>query len=193
MAKKKNRRHYVTRVQMVFGFLSAFEQMLWLHHTAWLTGEQLDYCKSQQHQQLQELWPHGSASPQLPRASKSTVSPTPWPPACQDPCDGKINVWTYNHGILSQISKLQRESLFHAWSDKQVNFLNPVLPPVHDTWRLCNQIDNMTLDNLSGGLYLEDVTGPVRLCQATSCGGLADIQCDTTRGVLSSLLPNQRK
>lgn len=49
----------------------------------------------------------------------------------------------------------------------------------------------MTLDNLSRGLYLEDVAGPVTLCQATSCGGLADIQYDTTRGVLSSPLPNQ--
>lgn len=58
--------------------------------------------------------------------------------------------------------------------------------------QLCNQIDNMTLDNLSRGLYLEEVTGPVRLCQATSCGGLADIQFDTTLGVLSSLLPYQR-
>ncbi|CAG5928666.1 unnamed protein product [Menidia menidia] len=47
----------------------------------------------------------------------------------------------------------------------------------------------MTLDKLSWGFYLEDVTGPVRLCHATSCGGLVDIQCDTTRGVLSSLLP----
>lgn len=28
----------------------------------------------------------------------------------------------------------------------------------------------MTLDNLSGGLYLEDVTGPVTLCKATSYG-----------------------
>lgn len=51
----------------------------------------------------------------------------------------------------------------------------------------------MTLDNLSWRLYLEDVTGPVRLCQATSCGALADIQCDTTHGVLSSLLPEQGK
>ncbi|TNN89690.1 hypothetical protein EYF80_000293 [Liparis tanakae] len=51
----------------------------------------------------------------------------------------------------------------------------------------------MTLDNLSRGLYLEDVTGAVSPCQATSCGGLADIQGDTTRGVLSSLLPDQRK
>ncbi|TWW58828.1 hypothetical protein D4764_06G0003580 [Takifugu flavidus] len=51
----------------------------------------------------------------------------------------------------------------------------------------------MTLDNLSGGLYLEDVTGPVTPCQATSCGGLADIQCDTTRGVLSSPLPTLGK
>lgn len=49
----------------------------------------------------------------------------------------------------------------------------------------------MTLDNLSAGLYLEDVAGPVTPCQATSCGGLAGIQCDTTRGVLSSRLPTQ--
>lgn len=47
----------------------------------------------------------------------------------------------------------------------------------------------MTLDNLSGGLYAEDVAGPVTPRQATSCGGLAGIQGDTTRGVLSSPLP----
>lgn len=51
----------------------------------------------------------------------------------------------------------------------------------------------MTLANLSGGLYLEDVAGPVTPCQATSCGVLAGIQCDTTGGVLSSLLPTQGK
>lgn len=52
----------------------------------------------------------------------------------------------------------------------------------------------MTLDNLSRVFFLlEDMTGPVRLCQATSCGGLGDIQCYTTRGVLSSLLRDQRK
>ena len=50
-----------------------------------------------------------------------------------------------------------------------------IFPVVYDTWGLCNQIDNMKFDNMSRGLYLEDVTGPVRLCQATSCGGLADI------------------
>lgn len=49
----------------------------------------------------------------------------------------------------------------------------------------------MTLDNLSGGLYLEDMAGPVRPCQPTSCGGLVGIQRDTTRGVLSSPLPTQ--
>lgn len=67
----------------------------------------------------------------------------------------------------------------HFWALVQ----QPHFHVVHDTWRLYNQIDNMTLDKLSRGLYLEDVTGPVRLCHATSCGGLADIQCDTTRGV----------
>ncbi|AWP05346.1 Hypothetical protein SMAX5B_011368 [Scophthalmus maximus] len=74
------------------------EITLQLNHRVQLTGEQLEYCKSSQHQQL-ELWPHGSPNTQLLRG----------------------------------------------------------------------------------------------LCQATSCGGLADIQCDTTRGVLSSLLPDQRK
>lgn len=49
----------------------------------------------------------------------------------------------------------------------------------------------MTLDKLSGGVYQKEVTGPVRLCHATSCEGLADIQCDTTRGLLSSLLPDR--
>lgn len=74
---------------------------------------------------------------------------------------------------------------------KGLIFLHHALSQVCDSPGPRNQIDNMTLDNLSGGLYLEDVTGPVTQCQATSCGALADIQCDTTRGVLSSLLPKQ--
>lgn len=72
-------------------------------------------------------------------------------------------------------------------SSTQVNALFHVLPLLLDTRRHCNQSDDLTLDSMSRGLYLEDVPGPVRLCQATSCGGLADIQCDTTRGVLSAL------
>lgn len=70
-------------------------------------------------------------------------------------------------------------------------FLQHTLSKVCDVPRPCNQIDNMTLDNVSGGVYLEDVTGPVTQRQATNCGVLADIQCDTTRGVLSSPLPKQ--
>lgn len=107
------------------------------------------------------------------------------------------------HNLL-QASVLQypdahKDQFYPRWTDswaedeslvfsaaKMINFWASVQQPhfdvVHDTWRLYNQIDNMTLDKLSRGVYLEDVTGPVRLCHATNCGGLADIHSDTTRG-----------